>query len=123
MTTIGRDVLDHDIDLIDLALRAWARQDEQAPRAAVDRVLQQLRARSERPVSALEELSRRFAGVDLQRRREGCGPSAWWKPWRARLVTSKNERAEYRITVFGSTADEAVQALAAAVREIDEAPR
>ena len=61
----------------------------------------------------LTALSSRFLGVDLQyRRTTTCSAGQWPAPWRARLLTSKNERASYRMDAFGHTAQEAAQHLA-----------
>lgn len=66
-------------------------------------------------------LSTRFLGFDLQHRRDcGGGWNEWQnQPWRARIVTSKNERANYRITVYGPTAEYVCAKLLEAVRKID----
>ena len=76
-------------------------------------------------------LTRRFSGVDLQYRRVfthvagqaqiGSPAIDWPGAWRARLVTSKNERADYRITVFGDTPERALELLVAEVKRVDEA--
>lgn len=64
------------------------------------------------------DLARRFGGVDLQRRNPS--DAAWPAPWRAKLVTNKSERSEYRITVYGSTWADAVAKLLFAISEIDQ---
>src|SRR4029078_3942509 len=51
------------------------------------------------------ELGQRFQGVDLTCRRGRA------KPWVARNMCSKNERAAYRIACEGQTAEEALRAL------------
>lgn len=61
----------------------------------------------------------RFEGFDLQRRRR---EPRWPAPWRARIRTAKNERASYRLTAYGETADEACAKLAALVAEEDARP-
>ena len=75
----------------------------------------------------------RFQGMDISYRRStSCcerqpidkvfvnwSPSEWPGDWRARIVTSKNERAEYRVCTFGNTAEEAVERLHHAVACID----
>jgi hypothetical protein len=72
-------------------------------------------------LAMLWDLSNRFSGVDLQfRRTTTCSAGQWPAPWRARMLTSKNERTEYRITVYGDTAAQAASNLLAAVRRIDE---
>ena len=53
----------------------------------------------------LEELVRRFHGIDIQYRRSGTD---WPKPWRVRLIATKNERDNYRITSYGETLVEAI---------------
>ena len=49
----------------------------------------------------------RWNGVDIQFRRGGTG---WPKPYRVRVMPNKNERADYRVTVFCDTLDEAIKA-------------
>lgn len=79
---------------------------------------------------AFENLAKRFAGVDLQYRRATNSPgsySAWpvgsfqstEANWRARCVVSKNERDEYRITVYATDMAGAIEALLARVAEVD----
>lgn len=68
----------------------------------------------------IHALSQRFTGVDLQCRKMEAIAGNWDGPWRARLVTSKNERIDYRITVTGQTWEDAVGKLVAAVRQVDE---
>lgn len=63
-----------------------------------------------------EEICTRFAGVDLQYRRHDV---SWQAPWRARLVSNKNERSSYRITVYGESMYNAIVALRSAVEEAD----
>lgn len=70
---------------------------------------------------ALEYLTRRFSGVDLQSRRTSQ-PSSWPRRWRARLVTNKNERDAFRLTAWEDTADEAVVSLLVAVRAAEAKP-
>lgn len=75
-------------------------------------------------IGLLEAMAERFQGVDLQRRRStSCSAGAWPSPWRARLRTSKNERREYRMTVYADTADDAIMALYKAVWRIDNPVR
>lgn len=62
-------------------------------------------------------LSERFHGFDLQRRRD------WIEPWRARIVTTKNERANYRLEAYGPTAADACTRLELLVNEQDEEMR
>jgi hypothetical protein len=78
----------------------------------------------------------RFQGVDLSYRRStsvmsgymreridetfvGWSPSEWPGAWRARIVTSKNERSEYRVTTFGDTPEDAIARLWIALNRID----
>lgn len=76
----------------------------------------------------LDTIALRFLGVDLQFRRtthsRSSGELSWPKPWRARLVTTKNERAEYRVAVYGDTSSQAIANLVALVHALDrgEAP-
>jgi hypothetical protein len=74
-------------------------------------------------VSAIDDIARRFAGVDIMYRRHGfdsrCIGGVRSYPWRARLVTSKNERCEYRVTAYGKTREEAEQGLVSLVEELD----
>ncbi len=75
-------------------------------------------------VAEFVKLSTRFLGVDLQRRRHTNSrgwPGEWPHPWRARLLTSKNERSEFRVSAYGTDIYEAMAALVAAVRDIDSA--
>ena len=69
------------------------------------------------PLESVDALARRFAGLDLQYRRDGIGTRRG--EWRARLVVSKNERDAYRIETFGGTAQSAIAKLVDAVAEID----
>lgn len=64
----------------------------------------------------LAALGSRFYGVDLAFRRNGTG---WPAPWKARCIASKNERYEYRHTVFADTAEQAIADLLAAVESAD----
>lgn len=69
----------------------------------------------------------RFLGVDIQYRRQTNSRSKgttndtneWPHPWRIRLVTTKNERGAYRITVFGLSLEMAMDELVAAVERVD----
>lgn len=65
-------------------------------------------------MNELEALASRFHGLDLQFRRSGTG---WPSPWRARQIVTKNERADYRITAYGSTAQEAIESLRAEIEK------
>jgi hypothetical protein len=68
----------------------------------------------------LDELSSRFLGVDIQYRRDSGGCTAGWPAqWRARLLTSKNERSAYRVVAYGKTLELAVLALSELVNRID----
>lgn len=69
-------------------------------------------------IGRLEELAWRFSGVSLEMRRFA---TEWPMRWRARLVTGKNERDEYRVEVFADSAAMAIAKLLAEVRRIDEA--
>lgn len=56
-------------------------------------------------------------GIDIQRRESGTD---WPKRWRVRSIWNKNERDHYRITAYGDTLPEAMQA---AQDEFDKAER
>ena len=60
------------------------------------------------------DLSSRFEGVDLQ-----CRRSAWLFKYRARIITNKNERAEYRVTAYGNTPEIVMENIIVIVRGID----
>ena len=49
----------------------------------------------------------RFNGVDIQYRKSGTD---WPMPYRVQVFVNKNEREEYRTTVFCDTLDEAIEA-------------
>ena len=66
-------------------------------------------------IEILRELSGRFSGFDLQYRRD----AGWPKPWRARLVANKNERAEYRLCAYGDSCEAAVARLYGAMCKVD----
>lgn len=66
----------------------------------------------------LQTLGERFHGVTLDYRRNGTD---WPAPWRARLVSTKNERDEYRVECFGETAQAAIESLCAVVAKLDGA--
>ena len=72
-------------------------------------------------INCLELLARRFNGVDLQARPPE--PAAWPKRWRARIVTTKNERAAYRLTAWGDTVEEVAAALQTQVDQLDNRPQ
>lgn len=57
----------------------------------------------------LVALGEGFSGVDVTFRRKL--PAEWPRRWRVRLITSKNERAEYRQIGYGETFDEAAMDL------------
>ena len=59
-----------------------------------------------------DEIANRFAGFSLDRRHPR--PREWGGHWRARILVNKNERSHYRITTYGETPEEALQALQAA---------
>lgn len=65
------------------------------------------------PLAELDQLAKRFAGIDVKYRRD-IGQ------WTARLITSKNERDNYRITCIGATPLEAIIALLDAVHAEDK---
>ena len=67
-------------------------------------------------LGVMESLGTRFHGTDLQFRRSG---TSWPFRWRARLLSTKNEREEYRITAFGNTAAEAILGLQIMVNKLD----
>ena len=75
------------------------------------------------PLERFEALAHRFLGVDLQSRRVTCGgggPGCFWPArWRARLVTSKNEHSDYRLTAYGETADAAMVELQQMVEAVE----
>lgn len=50
-------------------------------------------------------------GIDIQRRSRGTN---WPKIWRVRLIYNKNERADLRVTAYGNTMLEALDAAYAA---------
>lgn len=67
----------------------------------------------------VHRLVSRFGGIDIQCR--NAWESIGWKGrWRAKNVTMKNERDDYRLTAFGSTPDEAIQRLIDAVERVDK---
>lgn len=66
-------------------------------------------------VNALHALGARFQGVDIQFRRH---QPEWPQSWRVRIVASKNERDDFRITAWGdSFAMAATAALEVASRQ------
>ena len=69
-------------------------------------------------MKAFSELSKRFIGLDLQYRGDGSG-AHWPKPWRAQIVTHKNERSEWREPAFGDTAEQAIRSLIKIVKRLD----
>jgi hypothetical protein len=64
----------------------------------------------------IEDIAKRFAGLDIQYR---PGPGGWGSQWRVRQIASKNERADYRIIVYGATMDMAMEALVLAIAALD----
>jgi len=66
----------------------------------------------------LQTLGGRFHGVTLDYRRNGTD---WPAPWRVRLVSTKNEREDYRLECFGDTAQHAIDALRVVVSKMDGA--
>jgi hypothetical protein len=72
----------------------------------------------------IDDIAKRFMGVDIQYRRTGFDSiggkwSIATQPWRARVVTSKNENAEYRRTVYARTRADVELALVAMVQAAD----
>lgn len=59
-------------------------------------------------MTTIERLGQMFYGFDLKRRKHGTD---WPKPWRAAVMTSKNEISDYRVSAYGDTAEEACQLL------------
>ena len=59
-------------------------------------------------LARLSELGDRAHGVSLEYRRSGTD---WCKRWRAKVVYTRNTRDDLRLTAFGDTAEEAIQAL------------
>lgn len=70
---------------------------------------------------ALQALSNRFGGVDLQYRRTGWDSHSGDNPnkFRARLLPETNEDEAYRLVAYGYTALEAVAALTGMVTAVD----
>lgn len=66
----------------------------------------------------LQTLGGRFNGITLDFRRSGTD---WPAPWRVRLVSTKNEREDYRLECFGDTPEKAIESLRAEVAKIDGA--
>jgi hypothetical protein len=66
-------------------------------------------------LGALEALSSRFHGVDLQCRNSGTD---WPARWRAACVATKNERTDYRLACYGDTAEAAAAALLDAIDKV-----
>lgn len=67
-------------------------------------------------LDTIADIATRFAGLDVQYRRS---QPEWSASWRATLVANKNERSDYRITVYGETLREAISKLRDRVRAID----
>lgn len=71
----------------------------------------------------IDDLTERGFGLDVQFRSTGfdsrCCGSEMSKPWRVRLHTTKNQNAEYRLTAYGSTRDEAERRLVTMVEEAE----
>ena len=61
-----------------------------------------------------------FNGVDTPFRTSG---TAWPMPYRVRVYTNKNERQEYRNTVFCHTFDDAIKEALAQPEEANFCPR
>lgn len=72
----------------------------------------------------IDDLTKRGFGLDVQFRSAGfdsrCCGSEMSKPWRVRLHAMKNQNAEYRLTAYGSTRDEAERRLVAMVEEAEK---
>jgi hypothetical protein len=62
-----------------------------------------------------QKLGERFSGVDLKFRRNES------LPWTARLITSKNERFDYRVVLKADTAEIAMRAVLDFVKKLDAA--
>jgi hypothetical protein len=75
----------------------------------------------EDPVRGLAVLAWRFLGFDLQyRRATGSTASGGWRAcWRARVVTGRDERPEYRLTGFGDDHVAAIGDLADRIVEVN----
>jgi hypothetical protein len=58
-------------------------------------------------LAQVEAIGKRFAGVDIQFRRNV--PKEWAGAWRITIVASKNERAKYRTVIYGATFEEAAR--------------
>lgn len=72
-------------------------------------------------VERFAEVGERFQGVDLQYRRTStCGGGEWPAPWRARLLTNKAERHEYRLAAFGCSIWEAMRNLVKMVDAVEK---
>lgn len=64
------------------------------------------------------KIATRFSGFSLERRTE-------WKhgPWRVRILPNKQERQDFRIEVYGETADAAMEKAAEALKIADKGER
>lgn len=74
-------------------------------------------------MSGIEDITARGFGVDIQYRSRGfdsrAGSSESGRSWRVRIVADKNLRADYRVTAYGQTREEAENRLIALVEELD----
>ena len=72
-------------------------------------------------MSQLEELTRRFSGLDIEFRRDWEHYRSWAAPWRVRLIANKNERSDYRLIAFGASLELAALAMVRAVERVERA--
>ena len=61
-----------------------------------------------------DRLSKKGHGLDIQYRREGTN---WPKPWRLKMIYTKNERDHLRVCVFGDSLDAALRAADEALQQ------
>lgn len=73
---------------------------------------------SESLFSRADALVSRFSGVDICGRRF-LSP-LWPKRWRARTITHKNERSDYRVTGWGDTPDAAAADMMEQISQVDD---
>ncbi len=71
----------------------------------------------------LEEIGERFAGYSIDRRRSIPLPTGWTGRIRIQIFTSKDSRAEYRITEYGTSFEAVAVAVIARVAALDAAAR
>ncbi len=65
----------------------------------------------------LKTLGARFHGITLDYRRSGTN---WPAAWRVCLVSTKNERGDYRLECYGDTPEQAIDALQTMVVKVDQ---